>query len=546
MNLRPYQQAAVEAVMAAFAESSSTLVVMPTGCGKTQVFCELIRRHLPARSMVLVHREELCNQAVSRLRSFGIEADVEMASRRASHSFWGKSEVIVSSVQTQISGAADAKRMHRFNPDEFGLVVCDEAHHSTAQSWVSVVEHYRKNPRVKILGVTATPDRADEVALGKVFDSVAYDYEILDAIHDGWLTPIRQQMVVVEGLDFSAVRTTAGDLNGADLAEVMEAEKALHEVASSTLDIAGDRKTIIFAASVKQAEMLSEILNRYKPGSAAWVCGKTPRDERHQTLSNFNNGKLQYVVNVGVLTEGYDSPGVEVVVMARPTKSRSLYAQMAGRATRTLPGCVDSLPCPETRRRAISASKKPYCLIVDFVGNSGRHKLISTADLLGGDYDDDVIEAAAKKARKKGGPVDMKEVLEQEEEEKRKRIEEAKRREAARLAHLVGRAKFSVRSVDPFDALDLQPHRARGWDAGKSLSQKQADLLLRQGIDPAGMPYHAAKQVLNELFRRWNQKLCTVKQANLLKRFGYETKNLKMDEASKLIDALARNNWRKP
>ncbi|MEK6280288.1 MAG: DEAD/DEAH box helicase [Acidobacteriota bacterium] len=546
MNLRPYQQRAVDAVFDEWAEHDSTLLVMPTGCGKTVVFSEIIRRTQPSRALILAHRSELISQAVRTVEKMGVDAEVEMADMWAGGNIWNQKPVIVSTVQTQISGNGGRGRMERFDPDDFGLVICDEAHHFTAKSFVKVLNHYRKNPALKILGVTATPDRADEQALGQVFQSVAYDYEILDAISDGWLVPIEQQMVTIEGLDFSTIRTTAGDLNGADLAAVMEAEKNLHGIVSSTLEIIGDRKALVFAVTVKQAERYAEIFNRHKPGTADWVCGKTPKDQRHQIFRKFRGESTQVLVNVGVATEGYDNPYVEVIVQARPTKSRCLYSQMAGRATRPIPGIVDGLDTNEQRRGAIAASVKPTMLVIDFVGNSGRHKLITTADILGGKVSEQAIERAVAKAKAKGTALNMAEALQSEENNLRQEIEAQKKREAARRAAVVAKASYSSRHIDPFNALQLKPARERGWDKNKTLSEKQAALLRRQGIDPLTLSYAQGRQVIAELFKRWDGNLASLKQCALLQKHGYDTNGITIDQAKQMIDALAKNNWRRP
>lgn len=546
MNLRPYQHEAVEAAFDEWLEHDSTLLVMPTGCGKTVVFSEIIRRIQPARALILAHRSELISQAVKHVQKIGLDAEVEMADMWAGDHFWNQKPVVVSTVQTQIAGNGGHGRMERFDPDDFGLVICDEAHHFTAKSFVKVLNHYRKNPALKILGVTATPDRADEQALGQVFQSVAYDYEILDAINDGWLVPIEQQMVTIDGLDFSAIRTTAGDLNGADLAAVMEAEKNLHGIVSASLDIIGDRRTLVFAVTVKQAERYAEIFNRHKPGMADWVCGKTPKDQRHETFRKFRSGDTQILVNVGVATEGYDNPYVEVIVQARPTKSRCLYSQMVGRATRPLPGLVDPFETDVERRASIAGSLKPSMLVIDFVGNSGRHKLITTADILGGKVSDEAIERAVAKAKKKGTALNMAEAVQAEERNLRAEIEEQKRREAARRAAVVAKASYSSRSIDPFNAFHLEPARERGWDKNKTLSDKQAALLRRQGIDPSTLTYTQGRQVIAELFKRWDSNLATLKQCNLLRKHGYDTRNITMEQAKSLIDGLAKNNWKRP
>lgn len=546
-TLRDYQAEAVVSVLGEFEEKNSTLVVCPTGTGKTQIFCDVIKRMQPKRAMVLAHRGELITQAVNRLRSdFGISADIEMADLQANEFYSNRAPVVVSTIQTQCAGNGGYGRMKIFDPFDFGLVVCDEAHHYTSPSFRRVLDYYKQNPELKILGVTATPDRADEEALGQVFESVAYDYEILDAIHDGWLVPVDQKMVHIEGLDFSQVRTTAGDLNGADLAAVMEAEKNLQGIAAASIDIIGeDKRTLVFTVTVKQAEMLSEIFNRHRPGMADWICGKTPKPERHRIFKNFDTGKTQVLVNVGVATEGYDNPAVEVVVQGRPTKSRCLYAQIIGRSLRPLKGTVDGLDTAEERKAAIASSLKPSALVLDFVGNAGRHKLMTTADILGGKVSDAAIERAIERVKKNGRAVRMDEALDEAERDIQREIEERRRREAARKAHLVATARFSTKTISPFDVFELKPVKSRGWDAGKSLTENQRAMLVRNGVNPSGMPYGQSRQLLNEMHKRRNEGLCTLKQAKCLMGFGYDTKTLTFADANKIITTLKANGWRR-
>lgn len=544
MNLRDYQVAGRKSVFREWKDVDSTLVVFPTGLGKTILIADIIRCAFPSRALVIAHREELIFQARDKIsRVTKLRCDIEMGEYSADeNSLLGRAPVVVSTIQTLTSGGDGGGRMGKFDPAKFGVLIVDEAHHAAAPSYKRVLNYFQSNPKLKILGVTATPDRADEQALGQVFQTVAADYEILDAINDGWLVPIQQQMVNVQGLDFSSIRTTAGDLNGADLAAVMEAERNCHEIAGASIDIIGSKRALVFTSSVKHAEMTAEIFNRHQPGMAAWVCGKTDKDERRKILKDYADGNLQVVANCGVLTEGFDDPGVEVIIMGRPTKSRALYSQMVGRSTRPLPGIVDGPETPEDRREAIAASAKPSALIVDFVGNSGKHKLMTSADILGGNVSDEVVERAIIRARKAGRPVDMKDLLNEEE----KLLKEEKRlAEEARKAKLVARAKYKVQEVDPFDVLQLHPVRPRGWDGGKVLTEKQRGILQNQGINPDSVPYSQARQLVGEIISRWDKNLCSFKQAKILKRFGYGT-DVSFQEASRIIDALAKNGWRKP
>jgi len=551
MKLRNYQKEAEESTFQSWKSGSmTTLGVMPTGCGKTLVFSSVIRRMFPKRSLVIAHRQELIWQARDKIKKVtGLTVDIEMGEFKSVENglFKRKASVIVSTVQTMIAGGDGAGRIGKFDPSEFGLLVIDEAHHATSPSYRKVINYFMSNPKLVVLGVTATPDRGDEEALGQVFETVAFDYEILDAIRDGWLIPIEQQMVSVDKLDFSSVRTVAGDLNGADLAAVMESEKNLHEVASSTIDIVGDRRGLGFASSVNHARIMSEIFNRHKAGMSSWVSAGTDKDERKKIVNDFANGKIQWLWNCGVFTEGFDDSGVEVISMARPTKSRALYAQMAGRATRpheSIAHSLNSFSNPMLRRMLIERSCKPSCLIIDFVGNSGKHKLVSTADILNGNVSDEAIATVTERAVKHGRPMRMDVELAIEEE----RVEATKKRkleELARKERLVGKATYSKQSIDPFDILAIKPVKTRGWDQGKELSFKQRELLKKSGFNPDNLEYGRARQLVTILIDRWTNKKCTLGQAKVLKKFDCDV-NMSFEQASKTIDAIAKNNWKKP
>lgn len=537
-QLRPYQQAAAEAAFEQWRENTSTLIVLPTGGGKTVTFAAIIKRFLPARSLVLAHREELIFQAREKIEAVGITCDVEMADLTADANLFGRKQCVIATVQTM------HKRLDRHEPHDFGLVIVDEVHHGTALTYTKILDHFKRNPDIRILGVTATPDRADEEALGQIIDTVAYDYEILDAINDGWLVPVEQQVVHIADLDFSAVRTTAGDLNGADLAKVMEQEENLQGICGASMQIIGDRQTIMFASSVLHAEKACEIFNRYQSQSACFICGETDKEERRRIMDDFRAGKTQILCNCGIATEGTDLPGVSVVIMARPTKSRSLYAQMAGRSMRPLPGLVDPWPTADERKAAIAGSEKPACLLIDFCGNSGKHKLVTSADILGGKVSDEAVERAKEIVAKAKGQVRMVEILAEAEEQLRQERERRRLEDEARRARLVARVEYKTRAVNPFDVLAITPVKERGWDKGKVLSEKQAALLLKQGIDGRSMPYSQAKQILDNIFKRWDAKLATFKQVSLLRKHGVDGTKMTMKDASGLIDKIANNRWR--
>ena len=561
MKLRPIQHEAVNAVFREWESVDSTLICCPTGFGKTICMAEIIRRTRakdiaeypdlkPGLAMILAHRGELITQAADKVtRVTGLKCEIEMADQKVfGNDLFGSCDVVISSIQTQNAGGDGGGRMSKFLPDHFSVLLVDEAHHATSKSYRKVIDYYRQNPNLKVFGCTATPDRADEEALGQVFQSVAFNYEIADAIKDGWLVDIEQRLINVSGLDFSQVRTTAGDLNGGDLAAIMEAEKILHGIAGPSIDIIGDKRALAFTATVKQAEMLCEIFNRHREGMAAWVCGETDKDERRKINADFAAGKIQILTNCGTHTEGFDDDGVSYILMARPTKSRSLYAQMAGRAIRphgsiahTLNDCDDA----EGRRTLIAASPKPKCEVIDFVGNAGKHKLMTTADILGGNYTEEAIEKAVASLKKSGKPQKMSDAIAEAEEEMRLEREERRRKDAARKMKLLAKASYTSQNIDPFDVYHIVPTQERGWDKGKCLTERQREILSKQGIDPDKVPYHQGKQLLLETFKRWDAGLCSFKQAQLLAKRGLPT-NVSRDEATRLINEIAaKEGWKK-
>ena len=527
----------------------SALVVLPTGTGKTVTFAEIIRRVIEKtgkRVMVIAHREELIRQAADKIQVItGEQPDIEMAGERADIGMFHRANVVVASKDT-----LQGKRLARFKPDDFALLVTDEAHHGVAQTYLTIYNHFKG---VFHLGVTATPDRTDEEALGQVFSTVAYDYELPDAIKDGYLCPIRQRSVEVHGLDYSRVRTTAGELNGRDLAEVLSNEQVIQQIVDATIRESNGRKTLVFTSpgfksegdnSFRVSERMTEIFNRHRLGCARLVMGTTPKDERAAILRDYREGHFPYLINVGVFTEGFDDPSIEVICMARATKSRSLYAQIVGRGTRPLPGVVDGVESPEERRAAIAASAKPACEVLDFEGNAGTHKLIHCADILGGNYTEkeiDLAERKVKSAASTGAPVDVTDALDQARDELRRReyFEKAKR------AHIIGTAKYTTRGVDPFDMLDIDRPVRRGWDTHEPPSDPQRNLLEKFGIDPRGLTKKEANALISQCISNRKQGKATFKQQKILNKYGMGG-DITFDEASRRIEAIKQNGWKKP
>lgn len=914
MNLRDYQIGCVDAVFKEWKEHTSTLLVMPTGSGKTLTAAEIIRRIQPKRTLWITHRDELVWQSKRTIEQHtGLTVEIEMADLKAD-GLLGNLNVVIGTVQTLTSVMPSGHtRMSKFRPNEFGLVVCDESHHSVAPSWKNTLNYFQQNKDLRILGLTATPDRADEEALGQVYEGVAHDIEILDLIKEGWLVDVEQLMVPVSGLDYSHVRTTAGDLNVTDLSKITEREETAQRMCQPSLELIWNlplhaldnipteqwgahctangkpRRALMFCVSKVQAELSQEIFNRVVPGMANWVCDKTPKDTRRTLLREFSTGWPAVICNCDCLSEGFDDPGVEIIIMGRATKSRSKYAQFCldsdteiltkkgwrthktinqddyvaafnmetemiewvpiedfvlrrlyaneslfgiknphldirvtnshdmvvkmkrrrsrqetnwfkipagciqksfsvpcagkprytkcelgitddeikfvawmltdgsinrktkqacitqgehqpwlselenclsgcgfkyskrafwrktnynqtsrcvrftvsrgrprgtgkhlrgyeqlesflnksafpeslfqmsrrqvdiflrtinladgaksspkdwtqrsyhivtsrkhfadsvqimcvlnglacnlsevknkrspfwimhikpamdrtiairsndgravwnrvpfsnretvwcvtnergtivtrrngkvaivgncGRATRPLPGVVDKFDLATDRRAAIGASNKPTCLIVDFVGNSGRHKLVTSVDILGGNVSDDALNRATRLVKKLGQPLRVSEAIASAEKEIEDEKEKSRKYREAEHQKLVARAKFTANVVDPFDVFDIKPNKSRGWDAGKQLSEKQTALLLKQGINPENLPYSMGKQLIGEIFKRWDCNQCSFKQARVLKRWGFPT-DLTRTQAKAVLDQLAARQWR--
>lgn len=539
MNLRPYQRECVEQVLVRLSDSRSTVAVLATGLGKTVVFSEVIRRFLErggVRAIVLAHREELIMQAAEKIRAIvGLEPEIEMGEYRADEgAIYGRSSVVVSSIQTQTAGRGDRKRMHRFDNSCPWLVIVDECHHATSASYRKVIDHYMSHPDSRLLGVTATPDRLDKKALGIVFDTVSYQYDVADGIRDGWLVPVKQRFVQCSELDMSRCKKAGGDFVLTDLEEALE--RSLQQMVLPMIDIVGDRRVLVFAATVNHAERVAEIINRpgAAEGAAAIVHGGTPKDIRRQTFRDFAEGKLQYLVNVAVATEGWDDPaldgkGVQVISMMRPTQSRALYSQCIGRGTRSLPGVIAGQEDSASRRSAISESAKPHVEVLDFLGNSGRHQLVHAGDVLGGDMSEPVAKRYKKESERKGigEAVDVLEMLSHVEREQQKAAE------AKRRLHVVGRAKYQTQEIDPFEQLGIVPKSVPWWQRNIPATAKQRQMLERNGIKTKDLDTGRASQLIEALMSKPSSK-----QAWVLRQSGIDPTGFDRKTASKAIDLV--------
>ncbi len=520
MELRPYQAAAVDAIMRDLDECDRTMLVLATGCGKTRTAAEVVRRFLDrGRVLWIAHREELITQARDALQRAlpGVPIGIEQAGSYARVSALPSlsDRVVVASVQT-----LHEKRLSRFAPSLFGLVVVDEAHHSAASSYRRVVDYFG----TKVLGLTATPDRGDGIGMGEVFTRVSHEYGMQRAIAEGYLSPIRAVCVDVAGLDLSSVRTTAGDLNQGQLARLLEVDSLHHQIASPLVQLAGDRSTIVFCTSVEQSSALSDVIQGYLPPGrqVRHIDGGTPGPTRRRILREYESGDVQVVCNVGVLTEGFDAPRTSCIALARPTKSRALYAQMVGRGTRLFGG-------------------KDDCLLVDFRGNAGRHSLANPIDLLAGKPLPDDVRADLERRVKDGKILDVDAIADAEAEHA-KRIEAADRKRAA-AAKVQVQAKAQITTARDLFRNQCGPGDAQSRTPATAAQRAQLVTLGVPEDDVRNLSSDQAHRMVDKLVMRRRAGLCTYKQARLLARNGLRS-DLKFEEARVTIDALVANKWR--
>ena len=515
-GLRWYQTEQKAAVELALQTNRSCLLVAATGTGKTRTF-SAIAGDWPGNVLVLCHRDELVHQARADLeRITGEAVEIEQGQLRAS----ARARIVVGSIDS----VKRQNRLDRFGADRFSLVITDEGHHYTAKTYRRPLEFFKN---AKLLGVTATPDRGDEKALGQIFEEVAYVYDIQQGIDDGYLVQVRAHEVTLGEIDISGVKVQGGDLSAAMLDDAML--KACGGIVSETMRYEPTRQGIVFLPGVRSAELCAQLFNKACPGSACFISGGTPVDERRQLVADFRAGVYRYLCNCMIATEGFDAPAASLIVQGRPTKSRALYAQMVGRGTRVLPGVVDHIQGQERaedRRDAVTASQKPDMVILDFVGNSGRHKLITAADVLGGNYSAPEIELAKKKT-KEGGNVGA--------------ALEAARKELQRIAQAAKvKASSTIHEVDPFGVLGMKRETNQtdlrfGY---RPMSDGQRGFLERAGLkekELLNLSKPEAQRLIGCIIKRRDLGLATYAQTKLLASHGVTERNISFSKASEAL-----------
>ncbi len=515
MELRPYQETARQKVQEEWEEGKKrTLLVLPTGTGKTIVFSKIIEDRVKKgeRVLVIAHRGELLEQASDKLyKSTGLKTATEKAEQTSLGSFY---RVVVGSVQT----LQREKRLNQFPPEYFDTIVIDEAHHAISDGYQRVLKHFED---ANVLGVTATPDRGDMRNLGSYFESLAYEYSLPEAIKSGYLSPIKALTIPLK-LDLSNVKQQAGDFSTKDLGTALD--PYLEQIAEEMKKQCFNRKTVVFLPLVKTSQKFRDILNQHG-FKAAEVNGEST--DREQVLKDYEEGKYNVLCNSMLLTEGWDCPSVDCVIVLRPTKVRALYSQMVGRGTRLAPG-------------------KKELLLLDFLWHTERHELCHPANLIATD------EAVAKKMTENieelGAPIDLEQAEQQakedvaleREESLAKQLSEMKRRKRK----LVDPLQFEM-SIQATELTDYVP--SFGWQMSPP-TDKQVKALEKWGIFPDEIENAGkAEMLINRLVKRRDAGLSTPKQIRFLENRGFQhVGTWQFEAATKLINRIAANGWRIP
>lgn len=514
MELRPYQQESLEKVFDAWENVDKTLLVLPTGCGKTVVFAKIAEECVRNgdRVLILAHRGELLEQAADKIYKFtGLKCATEKAEETCIGSWF---RITVGSIQSLMR----PKRLNQFDSNYFNKIIIDEAHHCLSDSYQRVLKHFD----AKVLGVTATPDRGDMKNLGNYFESLAYEYTLPKAIREGYLCPIKALTVPLQ-MDLSSVGVQSGDFKVGDLGTALD--PYLYSIASEMKKYCKNRKTVVFLPLVKTSQKFKDILNA-NGFYAAEVNGDSK--DRAEILRDFEEGKYNVLCNSMLLTEGWDCPSVDCIIVLRPTKVRSLYSQMVGRGTRLSPG-------------------KTELLLLDFLWHTERHELCHPAALIC--ENEEVAKQMTQNLENKPGiAVDIEEAEHIASEDVIAKREEA-------LATVLAEMKKRKRKlVDPLQfemsiqAEDLSNYvPAFGWECAPA-TKKQIEALEKFGIFPDEIDSAGkASLLLERLNKRREEGLSTPKQIRLLERYGFNNVGTwTMENAKNMINRISACGWRIP
>ena len=522
MKMRPYQEAAKTAILEQWREGvGRTLLILPTGTGKTIVFSKVIedRVRRGGNVLVLAHREELLQQASDKLaKSTGLMTALEKAESTSVGSWYN---VTVGSVQTLQNNS----RLERFNRDHFDTIIVDEAHHSVSPSYRRVLDYFSG---AKVLGVTATADRGDKRNLGEVYETIAYEYTLVRAIREGYLCPIKAMTLPLK-IDLAGVKVQNGDFQAAALGTTLD--PYLDQIAGMMAEHCRNRKTVVFLPLIATSQRMRDLLIRHGM-TAAEVNGESA--DRAEILKDFHDGKYQVLCNSMLLTEGWDEPAVDCIVCLRPTKVRALYAQIVGRGTRL---------SPETGKKDL--------LLLDFLWQTEKHDLCRPAHLVceNTDISARVAEILSEQSQKESGDLLTLEAeaestaKEEREEALRKELEKQRMRKRA----LVDPLQFEMSIAPGGKVAEYEPDPT-DLRAAAPASAAQLDRLEKAGIYPDEVKCAGhASRLLETIEKRRMEGLATPKQIRCLEKYGFlGVGTWLFTAASKMITRLSANQWRVP
>jgi len=543
ITLRDYQNEAVEAVCRELRKARSTMGVAATGAGKTIVFSALanIAR---GRVLVVCPTRELVTQTAEKIHAVtGTRPEIEMAEQRSREhgALFMRNKFAVASKQSL------ERRLGKYPPNAFTLVVIDECHYAVAGGYMKIIDHFAA---AKIFGVTATPKRHDKLSMNNVFESRAFEYPLPSMIERGWLVEADVATFPLLKVRLPELSGSRRDYTDAELARIMDDEGPCQEIVKGVLKAAGDKRTIIFTPSVSMARRVAEILNRpsNKPGSAAFACAETPERIRRPIIEGFRSGRIQYFSNYGLATHGFDVPECECVAIARFTKSVALLSQMFGRATRPWPGVVDGPETAEDRRAAIARSRKPRMLCIDYEDQMQTMDIARPYDIMSGRIltpeERREMQIAARKAGGEaiGVSEQIKAAFDRVEASRKERArQEFERSMEARRAGIDFDADIEVEITPLMANLGIMP-KARMVNRGKPIDNHEMKVLLGSGIDIGPMTQDQKRATYNAIIQRRIKGLLSFKQAKVLKNRGYENAyTMKRSEGKPILDRIFGN-----
>ncbi len=535
--LRPYQRRILDEALSLIGLGQSPLIEMATGTGKTRLAAELVRGLPKMRVLWLAERREWLNQAALALSGLGEALGWEVPGRYSSR------ERIVLASKDTIRQPDRLERLKDYRP--FDLVVIDEAHHAQARTYQDCLRPY---PNALRCGLTATPDRFDRQALGS-FTAATTPYGIVPAIADSWLVRPLAKRVKVTSVDLSGIGYRAGDFAVNELDNLFAGEESIHGCVRGILENVQVRPTLVFCPGISSAVRTAEVLDRYsgRPVSRV-VTGQSSPDARADAFKCFGQS-YQFLVNVAVATEGTDLPDAACIAMLRPTHSRPLFVQMLGRGLRPATGITGESPAQ--RQVWIANSTKPDCLVLDFVGVTGRHSVVTVADIAG--------TGSASAAKLVGGRIDSGQgtsglpegtvdvfAAVRAEEEKETAAKEAKarrrQREKEKREAITGRVELEVTetALIGLGAIPVQGQEL----SSMPISPGQAQELTRLGISIGDGPRTAAYARKLILDRREQLGLASERQAAFLGKYGPVSPELTKTEARRQTWKLLKR-WKR-